>query len=243
MFLRRIRGQSMSPTLQPGQIVLGWGKKPSVGDTVLAEQAGREVVKRIKSISNGRIYLVGDNTVESRDSRHYGPVEFQDIIGSIMINLPHAINPPKLVKPSGIWFGRAAAAVLILMALIHLFRIDTLIPILDQVLPGGSGWASFAAVFVVLVEVFAVPFALRMKLSPLAHLKSGAFIVLAPLAWLVIGVWAFDTGVSTGQLGQFVATPSNIGLMTLNVFWLSFNYYALWVLGYNRLSIKQLLKK
>lgn len=243
MFLRRVTGKSMIPTLLPGQLVIGWHRKLRKSDIVLARQAGREVVKRIKVVEDGKAYLVGDNVSESRDSRHYGPVEFQDIIGSIMIKLPHAIDPPKLVKPYGVWFGRAAAAVLVLMALIHLFRIDTFIPILDEVLPGESGWAAFAAIFIVLVEVFAVPFALRMKLSPLAHLKSGAFIVLAPLTWLLIDVWAFDTSMSTGQLGQFVATPSTISLMTLNAFWLGFSYYTLWVLGYNKLPVKQLLKK
>lgn len=243
MFVRRISGRSMLPTLQPGQIVIGWRKRPAMGDIVLARQMGRDVVKRVKSTEGDTAYLEGDNAQESHDSRHYGVVAFQDIIGSIMIKLPHAINPPKLMKPYGAWFGRAAAAVLVLMALIHLFRIDTLIPILDEVLPGGAGWATFVTVLIVLAEVFAVPFALRMKLSLLAQFVSGMLIIFAPLLWLLISIWAFGLGVSTGQLGQFVATPSTVTLVAMNVLWLSFNYVTLWLLGYNNLSLKQLLKK
>ena len=243
MFLRRINGKSMLPTLLPDQVVMGWKRRFHAGDIVLARQAGRDVVKRVKSVKNNKVYLVGDNSDDSRDSRHYGPVEFQDIIGSIMIKLPVAINPPKLLKPSGVWFGRIVAAMLVVMALIHLFRIDTLIPILDGVLPGGGTWAALVAVVIVLSEVFAVPFALRMKLSLLAQVKSGALVAFAPLWWLLISIWAFGTDMSTGQFGQSIDTPSSGMLIFVNVLWVGFNYGTLWLLGYNRLSLKKLLKK
>jgi len=233
----------MSPTLHSSQVVLGWYKKPAVGDIVLARQAGREVVKRVEAIKSGKVYLVGDNRTESHDSRHYGSVEFRDIIGSIMIKLPHATNPPKLVKPSGVWLGRVAAAILVLFALIHLFRIDTFIPILDGVLPGGAGWGTFIALLIILSEIFAVPFALRMKMSLLAHAKSGLLMVLSPFLWLLVCIWAYGTGLSTGQLGQFIETPSNDIVVLLNLGWLGFSYYALWLLGYNNLPLKKLLKK
>lgn len=242
MFIRRVNGKSMTPALFPGQIVVGWHRLPAAGDIVLARQQGREVIKRVESIKSDRLYLIGDNRTESSDSRHYGPVHFQDIIGSIMIKLPQAINPPKLVKPNGVWFGRAAAAVLVLFALLHLFRIDTFIPILDEVLPGGAGWATFIAVLIILSEVFAVPFALRMKLSLLAQAKSGLLIVLAPFLWLLVGIWGFGAGVSTGQLGEFVHTPSDAVYMSLNLIWLGFNYYALWLLGYNNLPLRKLVR-
>lgn len=227
----------------PGQIVAGWRRSVRPGDTVVARQASREVAKRVKSVKDDKFYLIGDNNNDSQDSRHYGSVEIQDIIGSIMIKLPVAIAPPKLVKPYGAWFGRAAAAALVAMALVHLFRIDTLIPILDLVLPGDSSWAALATVGIILSEVFAVPFALRMKLSPLAHVISGALVVFAPLWWLHISIWAYGQGISTGHLGQFVETPSGGGLMALSLLWLGFNYVTLWLLGFNNLEFKKLLKK
>ena len=233
----------MEPALQSGQIVVGWKRPVSTGDIVLARQVGREVVKRVKSVDGDKFYLVGDNSDASNDSRHYGPVAFSDIIGSMTIKLPKAVNPPKLVKPYGVWFGRAAAAILALMAVVHLFRIDTFIPILDNALPGGSTAAAWIAVLIVLTEVFAIPFALRMKLSPLAQLKSGALIVFAPLWWMLISIWSYGESASTGQLGEFVATPSDATLVTLNLAWVALSYATLWLLGYNSFKLSNLLKK
>ena len=242
-FIRRVNGNSMVPALYSGQLVIGWRRGVREGDVILARQMGREVVKRVERVKKDKIYLVGDNRTESHDSRHYGPVAFQDIIGSIMIRLPHASNPPKLEKSYGAWLGRAAAAVLVVMALVHLFRIDTLIPLLDEVLPGGAGWATFVALLVVLSEIFAVPFALRMKLSLLAQFISATLIILAPFLWFLIDIWAYGTDASTGMLGQFVKTPSTDVVIALTLVWLGFNYYALWALGYNKLPLKKLLKK
>jgi hypothetical protein len=243
MFIRRINGRSMFPTLRHGQLVIGWHRRPRAGDVVLARQSGREVVKRVEAIKDQAVYLVGDNRTESHDSRHYGHVRFQDIIGSIMITLPTSSNPPKLVKPYGAWVGRAAAALLAAMALTHLFRIDTLIPIVDEALPGGAGWATVITVLIILSEVFAIPFLLRMKLSLLAQFVSATLAVLAPFLWLLVGIWAYGLGVSTGELGEFVATPSTDALMILNLVWLALNYYALWLLGYNKLPLKKLVAK
>lgn len=232
----------MVPALSPGQIIVGWKRQVRVGDIVVARRADQEVVKRVMSIDGNKAYLVGDNSQHSTDSRHYGPVAFSDIIGSMMIKLPKAAPPPKLVKPYGVWFGRGAAAVLALMAVVHLFRIDTFIPILDGALPGGSTAATWIAVLIVLSEVFAIPFALRMKLSPLAQLKSGALIVFAPFWWLLISVWSYSEPVSIGQLGEFVATPSGAGLVICNVAWVAFSYVTLWLLGYNSFKLDKLFK-
>lgn len=232
----------MEPALSPGQIIGGWERRIRVGDIVVAKQAGREIVKRVTSIDGTKVYLVGDNSQHSTDSRHYGPVAFSDIIGSMMIKLPKAVDPPKLVKPYGVWFGRSAAAVLALMAVVHLFRIDTLIPILDGALPGGSTAAAWIAVLIVLSEVFAIPFALRMKLSPLAQLKSGALIVFTPFWWLLISVWSYSEPVSIGQFGEFVATPSGAGLVVCNVTWVAFSYVTLWLLGYNSFKLNKLFR-
>ena len=156
---------------------------------------------------------------------------------------PKAVHPPKLVKPYGVQLGFVAASVSALFAIVHMFRIDTLVPLLDEVVPGGSGWASTLAVMIVLAEVFALPFALRMKLSPLAHILSGYLLMLAPLLWLLISIWAAGTGSSTGQLGEFVHLPSSTGLVLFNAAWLGFAFYTLYALGYNRLKLSEISKQ
>lgn len=241
--IRRVAGSSMQPVLSPGDIVVVHRRMPGAGDIALARRGDAEIIKRVSRIEGDGYYLVGDNSFESTDSRHYGFVSKSDILGTIMIILPRAVNPPKLVKPYGLWLGRVAAAILIAVALVHLFRIDTFLPILDEVLPGGNGVATFIGLVIILSEIFAIPFALRMKLSPLAHLMSGALLVLAPLWWLLVDIWAFGVADNTGQLGQFVAVPGNIFALLMNLGWVAFSYYALYLLGYNNLKVRDLLRK
>lgn len=240
ILIRRVRGSSMTPTLSPGDIVIGSRGRPRVGSIVVARLEAREVIKRVERIEAGQYYLVGDNRDESTDSRHYGKVDESAILGTIMTKLPRATKPPKLVKSYGALLGRVAALVLVAMALIHLYRIDTFIPILDEALPGGSVMASLVALLIVLSEVFAIPFALRMRLSLLAQIVSGALLVIAPLLWVLVDIWTMSIANVTGQFGEFVSAPSSLWLILLNIVWLVFNYVTLYALGYSRLSTKKL---
>ncbi len=156
---------------------------------------------------------------------------------------PKAVEPPKLVKPYGVQLGWIAAAISISFAVLHMFRIDTLLPIIDRALPGGSTTAIIFVIAVILAEIFALPFLMRMKLSPLAHFKSGFLAVLAPLLWLLVSVWSLGMEYSTGQFGQFASTPSTWPLVLANFAWLTFVFFALWTLGYNNLKVRDLLKK
>lgn len=237
ILIRRVSGSSMRPALASGDIVVARKITPRVNDIVIARRGGTEVIKRVKRIENDRYYIVGDNQQESTDSRHYGFISKNDILGTIMIILPKAVNPPKLVKPYGLILGRIAAAILIVMAIVHLFRIDTFLPILDTYLPGGGVAAGFMGLVIILSEVFAIPFALRMKLSPLAHIVSGALLALAPLWWLLIDIWMYGLTDGTGQLGGFVVVPATAGVLLLNLIWVAFNYFTLYTLGYNRLKL------
>jgi hypothetical protein len=156
---------------------------------------------------------------------------------------PKAVKPPKLVKPYGPVLGYVAAGVLALFAIIHLFRIDTLVSIINTALPGGTGAAGTFVVVIVLAEVFALPFMLRIKLSPLAHICSGFFAVLAPLMWTLLAIWSLSGDFSIGELGGFIHVPAVWYVIVLNFIWLGFNFFALWTLGYNNLKVKDVLRK
>lgn len=156
---------------------------------------------------------------------------------------PKAVDPPKLVKPYGVYLGWAATVITVVFAVVHLFRIDTLIPLVDKVLPGATGLAIAFVIVVILAEVFAIPFLTRMKLSPLAHLASGAVVVLGPLLWTLLTIWSFGLPGPTGQFGQFIPAEPNIFLLALNFVWLALNFTSIWALGYNNLKVKELLKK
>ncbi len=156
---------------------------------------------------------------------------------------PKAVHPPKLVKPYAPVLGYIAAGILAVFAIVHLFRIDTLVDIVDKLLPGGSTAAGWFVVVVVLAEVFALPFLLRTKLSPAAHIASGFMTILAPLMWTLFAIWSYGSEFSTGQLGEFIDVPSAWFVIVLNFVWLGFNFYTIWALGYNNLRVKDILRK
>jgi len=84
IFVRRVVGDSMLPTLKPGQIVFCHEiRQFRKGQVVVAFVGDREVIKRIASIENGRISLRGDNEGKSTDSRHYGSVTDTKIEGTV----------------------------------------------------------------------------------------------------------------------------------------------------------------
>ncbi len=88
----RIADDSMEPALRSGDYILvnRWAyrrREPSPGDVVVfrsPEDAGQFLVKRILSGSRAEGYTVlGDNRAVSRDSRHFGAVPRDLIVGRV----------------------------------------------------------------------------------------------------------------------------------------------------------------
>ena len=95
-----VRDASMAPTLLPGDRLLVdpaalRDALPPLGSIVVArdpEQADRLLVKRVAAlpgerspegsiVPRGRVYLVGDDPATSRDSRAFGPVALDGLLG------------------------------------------------------------------------------------------------------------------------------------------------------------------
>jgi nickel-type superoxide dismutase maturation protease len=93
----RVTGSSMLPLLQPGDEVLVDPHAykqivPQVGDIVVSRHPYRvdvRLVKRVTAIlSDGRCVLEGDNPSDSTDSRSFGAVTLQHILGRVVSRLP-----------------------------------------------------------------------------------------------------------------------------------------------------------
>jgi nickel-type superoxide dismutase maturation protease len=84
-----VQGNSMLPTLTPGQDILSFnwayiGRKPKIGEVIVLNLAGKDMVKRVVRIEDGEIFVEGDNTDESTDSRDFGAVSVEDVIGKVV---------------------------------------------------------------------------------------------------------------------------------------------------------------
>lgn len=92
----RIEDDSMRPYLEAGDYVVvnRWAyrfRRPGAGHVVVARDPqvpDRFLVKRISHTSpGGLVSLAGDNTDQSRDSRSFGPVPDDAIIGKVWLRL------------------------------------------------------------------------------------------------------------------------------------------------------------
>jgi len=88
----RVVGNSMLPLFLPGEEILidpnAYNKsKPEIDDVVAIAHPSKSeliIVKRIKEISeDNQYFLIGDNLVESTDSRHWGTVSQRQIVGKV----------------------------------------------------------------------------------------------------------------------------------------------------------------
>jgi nickel-type superoxide dismutase maturation protease len=90
--LRRfvVRDMSMSPTLRPGDrvVALQWWWRPKVADVVVFREPDAHLTFAVKRIvrleADGWLTVHGDNANVSRDSREFGPVPRNLLVGKVV---------------------------------------------------------------------------------------------------------------------------------------------------------------
>ncbi len=82
-----VAGDSMLPTLAPGdKVLVRRGKRFRSGDIIVVKdprETSRLLAKRIASVSDIEAFVLGDNPNSSTDSRHFGPVPLDLIVGVV----------------------------------------------------------------------------------------------------------------------------------------------------------------
>lgn len=83
--VRQVEGNSMAPTLEAGQLVIGRRTNDlRPGDIVIVSHDGIEKIKRIERQQGDLIYLLGDNATASTDSRDFGWVQAKAIVAKVV---------------------------------------------------------------------------------------------------------------------------------------------------------------
>jgi len=88
----KISGHSMEPILKDNDTILVSGlmylfKKPKINDIVAFVYKDKVLVKRIVRKTNGKYFLAGDNSKDSLDSREFGFVFKNRILGKVIYKL------------------------------------------------------------------------------------------------------------------------------------------------------------
>ena len=75
----------MLPGLRPGQVVFAWRRPARIypGDVLIIRHDGMEKIKRAARVEQARVFVVGDNLVMSTDSRHFGWIAREQVLGKV----------------------------------------------------------------------------------------------------------------------------------------------------------------
>ena len=79
-----VEGKSMEPSFKEGERVLTFNfSSPKKGDVVVVKKK-INLIKRVQTIENNSYFVVGDNQNRSTDSREFGPVPKEEIVGKVL---------------------------------------------------------------------------------------------------------------------------------------------------------------
>jgi phage repressor protein C with HTH and peptisase S24 domain len=76
----------MAPRLLHGDVVLvsRWFSAPQIGDVVVVYHDGKEKIKRITDIKKNRVFISGDNRLQSTDSNDFGWLDRRAVIAKLL---------------------------------------------------------------------------------------------------------------------------------------------------------------
>lgn len=91
LFKFKVEGDSMTPAFNVGDIILVnrfsyFLNKPKIGDVVVLKRE-KFIIKRIAEVEKNKIFVMGDNKKESKDSRSFGWINKKEIVGKVIFKI------------------------------------------------------------------------------------------------------------------------------------------------------------
>lgn len=87
LYLYKVSGNSMEPAIHEKDIIFVVHKSLAhfnIGNVVLFKKNSMLMVKRIKKVKMNEFEVEGDNISQSTDSRNFGPIRENEIIGRVV---------------------------------------------------------------------------------------------------------------------------------------------------------------
>ena len=98
------------------------------------------------------------------------------------------------------------ATILVVFAVAQILTFGDFHELIDSFwLPGGASLAYFLAGFIIIAEIFALPFLLQLRVSPFIRYSSRVLSWVVPLFWISISLWLMSTINAVTNVG-FVGT-------------------------------------
>ncbi|MBI3428962.1 MAG: S26 family signal peptidase [Actinobacteria bacterium] len=86
-----VSGESMVPTYRSGDwLVVAWGARFKIGDVILVEREDRPgvfLIKRLERSEGSKYWVEGDNKLISTDSREWGFIDQNEIVGRVIFRV------------------------------------------------------------------------------------------------------------------------------------------------------------
>ena len=86
----KVKGRSMLPNYKEGDyLLINKLSRIQKGDAVVLKhpKTNELILKRVSKIKNGRYDVLGDNKNQSTDSRHFGSISEEMIVGKILFHI------------------------------------------------------------------------------------------------------------------------------------------------------------
>ena len=100
-----VSGESMLPTYRSGDwLVVLWGGQFKIRDVILIERRDRPgvfLIKRLERSEGSQYWVEGDNKSISTDSREWGLIEVDEIVGRVLFR----IRKSREGRPTRKWRG------------------------------------------------------------------------------------------------------------------------------------------
>lgn len=121
------------------------------------------------------------------------------LVMSIFVK-PSAPTKPKTKNVSSV--AIIYAVIIVVFVVAQLFTFEEFVALVESYgLPGGVVFARFLAAYLVTVEVFALPFLLRMRVSTAMRVVSMICGWLVALIWFGISLWLVISTNTVGNIG------------------------------------------